>query len=98
MFRTYYFDASTQVERTVDCRTRAVTAIERKPLGETLYTDRKTNGYPEGVWYITVDPRGIKPGYLNNAHLLKLSQNFKIEFFGRAQDGLLVYIFHDEVA
>lgn len=97
-FSTYYFDATTQVERTIDCASKTVVEVKRKPLGESLHSDRKSLGYPEDSWYILVDPRGVKAAYLNNDHLLKLSKEFRIEFHGRAKNGLLVYLFHEEIS
>ncbi len=97
VFTTYYYDATTQVERQVRCDDKTVVEVKRKPLGESLYTDRKKLGYPEETWFILVDPRGVKAAHLNNDHLLKLSREFRIEFHGRAADGLLVYLFHEKV-
>lgn len=97
-FEIYYFTGSTKVTKTIDCAERAVSDIQRTPMGETTYVDAKAAGLPEGTWYILVDPKGIRANYLNNDHLLKLSREFEIEYFGRdASRDLLVYLFKEEL-
>jgi hypothetical protein len=97
-FDIYYFTGSTQVTKTIDCIERKVTNVNRTPMGETTYVDAKAAGLPEGSWYILVDPKAIRANYLNNDHLLKLSREFEIEYFGRdASRDLLVYLFKEEL-
>ncbi|MEZ4462355.1 MAG: hypothetical protein R3E66_22045 [bacterium] len=93
-----FFDASTQVVRTLDCNTRKFLNVKRTPLGETTYQERRASGLPEARWYFLVDPTGTRTNYPNNDVLLKVSQNFKIEFYGRETGkGLLVYLFLEEL-
>ncbi len=93
----HYFDATTQVVRTLDCTSRKFANISRTPLGESTYQDRRSAGLPEARWYFLVDPTGTKADYPNNDVLLKVSQNFKIEFYGRETGkGMLVYLFLEE--
>lgn len=97
-FDLYYFDASTQITRTLDCTTRQIVNVSRTPIGETTYQERREGGLPESKWYFMVDPSGTRGNYPNNDVLLKLSQMFKIEFYGReASKNLLVYVFLEDI-
>ncbi len=95
----HYFDATSQVVRTMDCTTKKFVNVARTPLGESTYQERRSAGLPEARWYFLVDPSGTKANYPNNDVLLKVSQNFKIEFYGRETGkGMLVYLFLDEAS
>lgn len=93
-----YYDATSLVTRTIDCQTKQVVNVARVPMGETTHQERREEGLPEGRWYFLVDPTGTRANYPNNAALLKVSQIFKIEFYGReSSKGLLVYLFLEEL-
>lgn len=93
-----FFDASSQVTRTIDCQTRQVVNVTRVPMGETTHQERRADGLPEGRWFFLVDPTGTRANFPNNAALLKVSQVFEIEFYGReSSKGLLVYLFLEEL-
>lgn len=95
----HFYDAAAQLTRTLDCTTKKVTQVHRTPLPQATYEAKRQAGLPEGRWYFLVDPTGTQTTYPNNDVLLKVSQNFKIEFFGRESGkGLLVYLFLEELS
>lgn len=90
-FSIFWRKGNIQKEHVVDCETRKIIAKK-----STQTTDVLT--HPEAVWYFYVDPHDVGKAEINNTHLLKLSQQFRIEFFGQeGTNGVLIYTFLDRI-
>lgn len=90
-FSIFWRKDNQQKEHVVDCDSRLV--VSKK---ETQTTNALT--HPEAIWYFYVDPHDVGKAEINNTHLLKLSQQFRIEFFGQEDtEGILIYTFLDPI-
>lgn len=97
-FTIFKFDDETLVTKTVDCNDRKIIKSYQTSLTEPSET-WQVLGYPKDRWYFLVDPRGESQEVITNAVLLRLSQEFNIEFYKReSKEGLLVYLFLDDLA
>jgi len=96
-FQIHYYTNSSHVTKTVDCIARSIVDSQEAAMGEGRYADARSAGLPEGSWYILVDPKGVRGDYLDNANLLQLSRQFRIDYYGRdAGRDLLVYLYNDD--
>ena len=96
-FDIYFYSASRQAKKTVDCARRAVVDVKEGEFDGTTQAEARAANLPEGSWYLLVDPKGARPAYLNNAQLLRLSREFSIEYYGRdVRRDLLVYLYQQE--
>jgi hypothetical protein len=91
-FELHRFDTEKRVTRTVDCRTKEVLKVERNPLGQTQLDALRGRGHPEQSWYLLVDPEGLRSNYVNNVELMKMRQQFALEFEGKdRREDLMIY-------
>ena len=96
-FAIHFYSGSTEVTKTVDCTRRSVVDVKRSEIASGAYADHQAAGLPEESWYLLVDPKSTRDGYLNNAQLLKLSREFAIEYYGRdTSRDLLVYLYQQD--
>lgn len=96
-FDIFFYQASNQVKKTVDCERRAVVDTQQTPLAQASYASAREAGLPESTWYLLVDPKGQADGVLTNAQLLKLSREFAIEYYGKESSrDLLVYLYQQD--
>lgn len=93
-FDVHQYAADGLMKKTIECRSGDTVDVERVPLSDNAYQRMKDDGYPPGKWYIVVEPRSVADGVLNNDHLLQMSREFEIDYFGRIDGGdQLVYLF-----
>ena len=97
-FEVHYFDSSTQVTKQIDCTQREVVSVNRSPIGQQKLRSAEHAGLPESTWYLLVDPKGVRSKFLTNDQLIKISQEFKIQFLGRDEKrNLLIYEYRGDL-
>ena len=97
-FTIYFFDSTSQIEKKIDCTTKKVVDTKQSKVDAALFKSQQNDNLPPGTWYLLVDPAGANISYISNQSLLKLSQQFQIEFFGRHESkNLLVYSYLESV-
>lgn len=95
-FSIHFIEETATREKVIDCETKAV--VETKQPGPANYEQAVASNLPTKTWYFLVDPHGAGATELNNDHLIKLSRQFEIEFFGRHQTkNLLIYTFLEKI-
>ena len=98
LFKIYYYDASTQITKKIDCDHREVVSVNRSPISQTKRQSADSSGLPEQTWYLLVDPKGIRAKFLTNDELVKISREFNIQFLGRDQTrNLLIYEYRGDL-
>jgi hypothetical protein len=91
-FEVHRYDPEKHMTRTVDCRTKEVVKVERKPLGQTQLDTLRDRGHPEDAWYLLVDPEGLRSNYVNNVELMKMRKHFELAFEGKdRREELMIY-------
>lgn len=94
-FQIFRFNTEQITNKTIDCNAKSVTDTSSASLAQPA-SSMVSAGYPQDRWYFVVDPKGEETAAINNTVLLKLSQEYDVEFYGRdASTGLLVYLFLD---
>ena len=97
-FKIHFFDANSRIEKTIDCVTKLVVDTKRTDVEPANFDTQRSDNLPPKTWYLLVDPAGADRTQINNQNLLKLSQQFHIEFFGRHErKNLLVYTYLESV-
>lgn len=97
-FTVFEFSSTREVQTVVDCESKRVVSRDESRIAGTPFARRRARGLPKDQAYILVDPYGKTDGILTNDHLLKLSREFEIEFYTKTQDGLLIYLFHEDTS
>ncbi|MFU8805183.1 MAG: hypothetical protein ACNA8W_15315 [Bradymonadaceae bacterium] len=96
-FDVYFFDATTQIIKTIDCTNRRVVNVNRGPIGRSYYQEAREANLPEETWYALVDPKGERARYLSNPQMKSLGDHFSFRLLGRdLKNDLLVYEYLDD--
>ena len=97
-FSIYFYERGSRVEKVIDCKARKVVDTKREGFEPALYEEAVASNIPQQTWYFLVDPHGGGNAELSNDHLIRLSREFQIEFFGRHEKrNLLIYTFLDKL-
>lgn len=96
-FSIFFYEKGSRVEKVIDCKARKVVETKQDGFETALYDDAQASNIPAKTWYFLVDPHGNQTT-VTNEHLIKLSREFQIEFFGRHEKkNLLIYTFLDSL-
>lgn len=92
------FTAEKRELKTINCVERTVVHVERTPMGATQLQAARDAGYPEGQWFLLVDPKGLRAKYVSNAELIKISKQFHVHYLDKDREhNLLIYEYKDLV-
>lgn len=96
-FDVHYYSPTTRIVKTIDCVDRTVTNLMRSPVGQTYLQEARAANLPQEIWYVLVDPQGLRSIYVPNEHINRIAQHFRLEFVGRdTVNDLLVYKYLEE--
>ncbi|WP_158542349.1 hypothetical protein [Lujinxingia litoralis] len=92
IFEVHYYDDDARLLRRVACESGEVVRVQRSPMtGSVLETLRQTR-HPAQMWYVLVDPEGVRTRYLSNPQLRELQSRYTLELVGRDPvDDVLIY-------
>ncbi len=91
-FQLHFFDESTRITQTVDCKEREVVEVRRSSFDQKRRKAAENAGLPRNTWYLLVDPKGLRPDFLSDEQIIRLSREYDLRFLGRDTDrGLLIY-------
>jgi len=91
-FEIHYFDDSSQVTKEIHCARREVLEVKRNAIDPEKLHSAEQAGLPKDTWYLLVDPEGVRSTFLNNDQLIRISQEYDVQFLGRDEHrDLLIY-------
>jgi len=97
-FQLHFFDDSTRITQTVDCDEREVVEVRRSSFDPDQRKAAERAGLPRNTWYMLVDPKGLRPPFLNDEQIIELSREYNLRFLGRDTDrGLLIYEYRGDL-
>ncbi len=92
------YTAEKHETKTIKCADHTVVHVERTPMGDTQLQEARAAGYPEGDWFVLVDPKGLRAKYLSNDELIKISKQFDVKYLDKDRThDLLIYQYNDRV-
>ncbi|RVU48230.1 hypothetical protein EA187_01990 [Lujinxingia sediminis] len=97
VFEVHYFDAEARYVRQLACESGEVLNVQRVPMTNSFLERARQARHPEQVWYVLVDPEGLRTRYLTNPQLREVQARYQSELVGRDPiDDVLIYQLHIE--
>lgn len=95
VFEVYYFDDEARHVRQLACESGEVLSVQRVPMTNSSLERARQARHPERIWYVLVDPEGLRTRYLTNPQLRELQARYQAELVGRDPvDDVLIYQLH----